>query len=106
MRTAYELASTAKAPWKTIDAAIPLINKLPQQEIEVCLMCKLCADACDFCDGRGNVSKKGRPTSRIDTALLREMLVLKRTNAEMCAALNISKNTLIKNKKLLMEEIQ
>lgn len=105
MQTLYDLAYTAKAPWFSIDAGERNSRDLPQQDIEVCLMCSHCADACDFCDGRGNVSKNGRPTIKVDTELLREMLKLKRTNAEMCAALKISKNTLIKNKKMLKEEL-
>lgn len=102
--TLYESAAGAVLPWNSIDAESALFDALPQQEIEVCLMCEHCADACDRCDGKGNLSVRGRPPIQIDVAALREMMRLKRCNREMCAALGVSRKTLIKAKKTILNE--
>lgn len=99
--TLAESARSAVLPWNSLDALT--IDVLPQQEIDVCLMCALHADACDRCDGKGNLSASvGRPKKEIDMSLLREMLKLKRCNKDMCSALNISEATLIKAKKEIL----
>ena len=104
MRTLYESARGAVLPWNSIDAATAL-ETLPQQEIDVCLACPHRADACDKCNGNGELSKNvGRPQKEIDLALLREMLKLKRCNTEMCAALNISIGTLMREKRKILKE--
>lgn len=77
---------------------------MPEQEIEICLMCSLRADDCDRCDGKGNLATRGRPRKPIDTELLREMLRLKRCNKDICTALGIGKDALIKAKKELLKE--
>ena len=102
--TLYESASGAVWPWNSIDAGEPLLDALPQQEIEVCLMCEYCADACDHCDGKGNLTSRGRPPASYDAAQLLEMMRLKRCNKDMCAALGISRKTLLKAKKAIKEE--
>ena len=99
--TLAESARRAVLPWNSLDALT--IEALPQQEIDICLLCTYHADACDRCDGKGNLAKDvGRPKKEIDITLLREMLKLKRCNKEMCAALHVSEATLIKAKKEIM----
>lgn len=104
MLSLYESAQGAVMPWNSLDA-LTALETLPQQDIDICLMCPHHADACDNCDGTGGLSDgKGRPTKDIDLALLREMLRLKRCNAEMCAALNISIGTLKREKRKILKE--
>ncbi len=103
--TLYECAAGARLPWRSTDAGTPAINTLPQQEIDVCLMCQHHANACDRCDGSGNLKRAAhRPPKEYDAALLRDMLRLRKCNAEMCAALGLSKNTLAKAKKRILQE--
>lgn len=104
MKTLYESAAGAVMPWNSIDAKTKIFGEIPQQDIEICLMCRHHDGACDSCDGKGNVTKKGRPKKEIDTDLLRELLRLKRCNADCCAALKISGGTLQKAKKKLNQE--
>ena len=100
----YRMVSGAVRPWHSLDAIADCgISKLPQQEIDVCLMCPLHADACDKCDGHGNLRRgRGNPPKEIDTEKLMEFMRLKRCNKECCAALGISKTTLLKAKKQLI----
>ena len=103
--TLYESASRATLPWRSIDAEQSVsFETLPQQEIDVCLMCPHRADACARCNGTGILAERGRPKKEIDIALLREMLKLKRCNRDMCAALNVSERTLQKAKKEILKE--
>lgn len=106
--TLYESAGGAVRPWNSLDAMreIRECADVPQQEIEVCLNCPLCADACDRCDGTGSLKKArpGRPKKDYDSALLLEMMRLKRCNAEMCAALGVGRSTLVALKKQLKGE--
>ena len=102
----------ATPPWFSIDAKNDVDDweRLPQQSIDVCLMCQHCASACDRCDGTGNLREErgrpGRPKKEIDTKLLMEMMKLKRCNAECCAALGISNRTLVRAKnKILRGEL-
>ena len=95
--TLCESAKGAVLPWFSLDALRENddFERLPQQRIDVCLMCQMHSSACDKCDGRGNLKRdRGRPKKEIDTALLREMMALRRCNAEMCAALGVSKRKL------------
>lgn len=111
MRTVQMLMASAKAPWNSLDALTAYkYTVTPQEEIDFCLSCCLCASSCDRCDGRGNLRMqkngtvcRGRPRAEIDTELLLEMLSLKRRNKEICAALGISEPTLIKEKRRLMK---
>ena len=98
----------AVRPWNSLDAGKPITNALPQQEIDRCLSCTYCADACDRCDGKGNLAgERGRPRAQYDAELLRELLRLKRCRADICAALNISTRTLARAKsEILKEETQ
>lgn len=106
--TLYDSAFGAALPWNSVDALRPVREyaDVPQQEIEVCLNCPLCADACDRCDGTGNLKKAspGRPKKEYDSALLLEMMRLKRCNAEICAALGVGRSTLVTLKKNLKGE--
>lgn len=114
MRTMAELAGSACWPWSSIDAGKhDGIQTLPQQEIDICLMCPLHSETCDDCDGHGNIKKrnrkasgkpKGRPKAEIDTELLREMMKLKQTNKAMCAALGVGITTLQQAKKSISKE--
>ena len=105
MNTLYIGAQKAVRPWNSVDAGEPIRHELPQQKIEICLCCPLCADSCDFCDGNRFVKqKRGRRKADVDTELLREMLVLRKCNREMCAALNVSKATLTRYKKQILKE--
>lgn len=104
MKSIYESASGAVLPWKSPDAGSPLYDALTQQEIDVCLMCPHHASACDHCNGDGRPRTMGRPRKQYDAALLREMLRLRKCNAEMCAALGISRNTLAKAKEQILKE--
>lgn len=105
--TMYESAFGASRPWNSVDALRPIREyaDVPQQEIEVCLTCPLCADACERCSGDRNPRKSvGRPKKEYDSALLLEMMRLKRCNAEMCAALGIGRSTLAVLKKQVKGE--
>lgn len=99
--TIAESAAGAVLPWRSLDAETDsAFEKLPQQSIEICLMCKHCAAYCDNCrDWRG--IKSGRPRKEIDTNLLREMMKLKKCNRECCQALGVSERTLQRAKKML-----
>lgn len=106
--TLAESARNAVLPWFSTDAdvGIKLFEVLPQQEIDVCLQCELCAESCDKCDGRGNLSKgRGRSVKEIDTELLRSMLRLRRCREEMCSALGVSKRTLDRRIQKIKNEI-
>lgn len=105
MKTLTESASRATAPWRSLDAgrsAYPDFERLPQQEIDVCLACRYSAKYCDTCDGAKK--DRGRPRIEIDALRLKEMLKLRRCNTEMCAALGVSEKTLIKAKNKIYEE--
>lgn len=106
-------AISAVRPWSSIDAESGTVfdrAMLPQpdeQEVRVCLMCEHCADACDICDGLGNLTQKrraGRQPLDIDLDLLRDMMRLRRCNREMCAALGVGDTTLRRYKKKVNEE--
>ena len=101
--TLAESASRAVLPWNSLDAENPLFETLPQQRIDICLMCPHSASHCDNCNDYTRL--KRRPKAKIDTELLKEMLRLRRCNKEMCEALKISEPTLIKAKKKLKEEM-
>lgn len=105
--TLYESALTAVLPWNSVDASDDTsdFENLPQQSIDICLMCEHCADACEYC-GDWNTSSSGRPRARIDYALLREMMKLKLCNRACCAALGVSERTLQRTKKRIrLEEL-
>ena len=91
-------AQSAVRPWSSIDAQTVDDWDIPQQNIDVCLNCELCADKCDNCH-RWNATANGRPRKEIDMDLLAEMLSLRKCNKEMCAALGVSKATLQRAKK-------
>ena len=94
---------SAVLPWFSKEATAPIRKAdLPQQRIDICLMCQHCADHCENC--KDWMGKRGRPKKPIDMALLREMLQLRKSNREMCAALGVGKNTLVEAKKQIMME--
>lgn len=102
--TMVESARSAVLPWKSVDAATIMDSPLPQQDIDICLCCEHCSDACDRCDGRGNISRKqGRPRAEIDVERLRDLLRLRLCNKEICAALGVSASTLLRTKKRMEE---
>ena len=109
MLTLYESAASAVAPWNSVDAEndISDFERLPQQKIDFCLICPLCASDCDRCDGNRRLKRlnSGRPAKEIDSEMLREMLRLRRTNKEMCAAFGIGRTRLIEEKRKLKEEL-
>ena len=100
MQTLYESAAGACLPWKSIDAVSDQFDALPQQSIDICLMCRHAASHCEHC-GDWNTRKTGRPRKDIDTELLCEMLRLKRCNKDICAALGVSERTVQRLKKSL-----
>lgn len=87
--TLAESAAGAVMPWNSIDAVSDQFDSLPQQCIDICLMCQHCADHCEHC-GDWNANRNGRPRKEVDFTLLREMLALKKCNREICSALGIS----------------
>lgn len=108
-KTLRESALSAVRPWRSIDAEPEWagFETIPQQKIDVCLMCSYCADACDVCDGDGNlkkVNRRGRPRKEIDAELLREMLKLRRCRKDMCRALGISDKTLQREMERFIKE--
>lgn len=105
MRTLIDDARGAVAPWNSIDSSSAIFDRTTQQDIDICLMCQHCADACDYCNGRGNLRKNGRPRINLDMDILRTMMKLRRSNKEICAAFNVSENTIIKAKKRLKMEV-
>ena len=106
----YENPISAVRPWFSIEAKGDVNDweRLPQQRIDVCLMCPFCAASCDRCDGRGNVGPeragRGRPRKEIDYTKLREMMQLKKRNSEMCMALGVSNRTLVTAKNRILKE--
>lgn len=98
--TLRESAAGAVLPWNSIDAESALFEALPQQSIDICLMCSNSAAHCERC-GDWRTEKRGRPRKEIDYDKLREMMALKRCNREMCAALGVSLTTLQEAKKIL-----
>lgn len=102
--TLVESAQGAVYPWNSLDAGEPLYNELPQQSIDICLMCPHHAEYCDTCSD-WRTDKRGRPKAKIDYEMLREMMKLRRCNREICAALGVGKDTLIKAKKHLKEDM-
>lgn len=87
--TLAESASRATLPWNSIDAGSAMFDALPQQSIDICLMCQHHAAHCDNC-GEWNTVKRGVPRKDIDYDRLRELLTLKKCNREICSALGIS----------------
>lgn len=100
MQTLYESAAGAVLPWNSLDAVSGQFDALPQQSIDVCLMCIHAASHCDNC-GEWNTAKTGRPRKEVDTELLRDMLRLKRCNRDICMALGVSERTVQRLKKTL-----
>lgn len=98
--TLMESAAGATLPWNSIDAASAMFDALPQQSIDICLMCPHHAEHCDVCSD-WNTEKRGRPKAKIDYDMLREMMKLRRCNREICAALGVSERTVQKLKKEL-----
>ena len=104
--TLLDSARNAVLPWFSLEAEPEQddFERLPQQRIEICLMCEHCASACDKCDGDGHLrNERGRPRKDIDASLLREMMHLRKCNASMCAALGISKRTLARAKNQILK---
>lgn len=105
MLTLYDRTQNAVLPWYSPDAESDFyeFERLPQQKIEVCLLCPLQATDCARCDGQRNLKRerRGRPKIEIDTEQLREMMRLRLCNKEMCAALGVKRDTLIRAKKLI-----
>lgn len=104
--TLIDSARSAVHPWFSLDAEAEQddFERLPQQRIEICLMCPHCAAACDKCDGDGNLrGERGRPRKEIDVVLLREMMRLRKCNSAMCAALGVSKRTLNRAKNMILK---
>lgn len=100
--TLTESAAGAVLPWFSLEAKSEELDyeRLPQQNIDVCLMCTHSANHCDICADWAK-KKPGRPRANIDTELLKEMMKLRRCNEEMCKALGINKRTLQRIKKTL-----
>lgn len=96
--TLSESAARATLPWNSIDAGSAMFDALPQQSIDICLMCQHSASHCEHC-GEWNTKKTGRHRKEYDADLLREMMTLRRCNKDICAALGVSERTLrrIKN---------
>lgn len=99
MTRGYEVQALiihAVAPWNSEDAKAvkeELVETYSTQEqIDYCL--EHCPYArCVDCMSGGKMESKGRP-SRYDPKILRELITLKRTNAEMCAVLGCSERSL------------
>lgn len=92
----HALIIHAVAPWESEDAkaveARPIETHSTQEQIDYCV--NHCPYAkCIDCMGGGKSEKKGRPR-QYSQQILRELMTLKRTNAEMCAALGCSERTL------------
>lgn len=106
-RSLYQSAAGAVRPWNGIDAKTPVMRfqRLPQQDIDVCLKCRYATPECDRCDGKGNLSNRpGHPRAEIDTDKLRELMRLKRCNRECCAVLGVSATTVKKYKRMILKE--
>lgn len=104
----HTLIIRAVAPWESEDAkameARPIETHSTQEQIDYCV--NHCPYArCVDCMGSRRASKRtrGRP-SQYDPKLLRELMTLKLTNAEICTALACSERTLRNYKKREVEE--
>ena len=106
----YDNPIKAVRPWFSIEAKSTVDDweKLPQQRIDVCLMCPFCAESCERCDGNGRVVEeragRGRPRKEIDYTKLRELMALRKRNSEMCATLGVSNRTLVRAKNRILKE--
>ena len=100
--TLIKSAERSTRPWFSLDAMSDEepFEKLPQQSIDICLMCEHCASYCDNCREWSGV-KQGRPQKEIDTEKLLEMMKLKRCNKDICKALGVSERTLQRIKKAI-----
>ena len=92
--TLQESAERAVLPWNSIDAESAMFDALPQQSIDVCLMCHHCASHCENCGEWRDEKRGGRPRKEIDYVRLSELLHLRLCNREICAALGVSLTTL------------
>ncbi len=101
--TLAESARGAIRPWDSLDAETDLFERLPQQSIEICLLCEHSASHCEVCSD-WNTDKRGRRRKEIDRELLKDMMRLRRCNKFMCAALGVSRGTVIKAKKEMEDE--
>lgn len=69
---AIDMASTAVRPWCSVDAASTVLydeDFTTQDEKDFCLdRCPFASNctACEYCDGRGNIRKRGRPDLGLD----------------------------------------
>ena len=99
--TLYESAAGATLPWNSIDAESAMFEALPQQSIDICLMCPHHASHCERC-GDWRTEKRGRPRKEIDYDKLKEMLALKSRNKDMCQALGVSLTTLQEAKRIIL----
>ncbi len=100
-RTIQSMVITAIAPWKSIyreDVVQEQHTTDTQEEIDFCLHhCPYAnTECCDCLSG-------GKPDARqkIDLDRLKEMLTLKRPNAEICKELGVDRATVYRNKKKL-----
>lgn len=98
--TLAESAAGATLPWNSIDADSAMFDALPQQSIDICLMCEHSSAYCDMCS-EWNTKKVGKPRKEIDRDLFLEMVRLKRCNNEICNALGISIRTVQRLKKAM-----
>ena len=105
--TLEDSARGAVLPWNSTDREEKSdYSVLPQQKIDICLLCPLHASSCDKCDGNRKLKMGvGRPRIEVDTDLLREMIRLRRTNKEMCAELGINQKKLQREKSKILKEV-
>lgn len=104
--TLEQSAMGAVLPWNSADREeLREFSVLPQQKIDICLLCPLHASCCEKCNGDRRVKAPAhRPRLDIDTEILRDMMRLRRTNKEMCAALGIGKSKLAEEKNKILKE--
>ena len=100
-RTIQSMVITAVAPWKSIyreDVVQEQHTTDTQEEIYFCLHhCPYANTECCDCLGGGKPDAR----QKIDLDRLKEMLTLKRPNAEICKELGVDRATVYRNKKKL-----
>lgn len=93
----------ATMPWRSPDAVCEKdVPTTPQQNIDRCLCCQFAQNACDRCDGSGNL--KAMRTATYDLELLRDMLRTRVCKAQIARNIGVSRMTVYRAAKRMARE--
>lgn len=94
----------ATPPWRSPDAQRAYYTPTPQREIDLCLCCHFAQNACDRCDGRGNL--RSRRSDAYDLDQLREMMKLCVCKAQIARNVGVSRSTVHRLVKRIEQEVE